>query len=114
MKNLLLSFILFTACASAQINPANITIARDSFGVPHIFAHTDPEVAYGLAWAHAEDDFNTLQLVILSGKAKLGSALGKKGAQADYVVNLLQCRQLVCAAYVGGFVPCFCHGAGAC
>ena len=72
-----------------------INIARDSFGVPHIFAPTDPEVAYGLAWAHAEDDFTTLQLMILSGKAKMASALGKKGAQADYVVNLLRCRQLV-------------------
>ncbi|MEP7144632.1 MAG: penicillin acylase family protein [Ferruginibacter sp.] len=95
MKSLLLCLVLFTGFASAQINPANITIARDSFGVPHIFAPTDAEVAYGLAWAHAEDDFNTLQLVVLSGKAKLGSALGKKGAEADYVVNLLRCRQLV-------------------
>ncbi len=95
MKNLLLSLVLFTTYSSAQINPANITIARDSFGVPHIFAPTDAEVAYGLAWAHAEDDFNTLQLVVLSGKAKLGSALGKKGAAADYVVTLLRCRQLV-------------------
>ena len=95
MKILSLFLLLFTYTATAQINPANITIARDSFGVPHIFAHTDAEVAYGLAWAHAEDDFNTLQLVVLSGKAKLGSALGKKGAQADYVVNLLRCRQLV-------------------
>ena len=95
MKNLLVSLVLFTTYSSAQINPANITIARDSFGVPHIFAPTDAEVAYGLAWAHAEDDFNTLQLVVLSGKAKLGAALGKKGAAADYVVTLLRCRQLV-------------------
>lgn len=86
---------MFANFVSAQINPANITIARDSFGVPHIFAPTDAEVAYGLAWAHAEDDFNTLQLVVLSGKAKLGTALGKKGAEADYVANLLRCRQLV-------------------
>jgi len=81
--------------AAGQINPSNITIARDSFGVPHIFSPTDPETSYGLAWAHAEDDFTTLQLVILSGKAKLGTALGRKGAEADYVVNLLRCRQLV-------------------
>lgn len=80
---------------AAQINPANITIARDSFGVPHIFAPTDPEVAYGLAWAHAEDDFATLQLVVLSGKAKLGTGLGKKGAEADYVINLLRIRKTV-------------------
>ncbi|MGZ8523082.1 MAG: penicillin acylase family protein [Chitinophagaceae bacterium] len=95
MKKILPVFLLFSLHVSAQIDPANITIARDSFGVPHIFAPTDPETAYGLAWAHAEDDFNTLQLVVLSGKARLGKVLGKQGAQADYVVNLLRCRQLV-------------------
>jgi len=89
-------FLLFPCLtSSAQINPLNIRIARDSFGVPHIFAPTDAEVAYGLAWAHAEDDFNDLQLVALTAKAKLGSALGKRGAAADYVVNLLRCRELV-------------------
>jgi acyl-homoserine-lactone acylase len=95
MKKWCFFFLLFSIHAAAQIDPNNITIARDSFGVPHIFAPTDPEVAYGLAWAHAEDDFATLQLVVLSGKAKLGSAIGKKGAEADYVINLLRCRQAV-------------------
>ncbi len=100
MKKWLFVLLLFSTNAGAQsgsyrLNPSNITIARDSFGVPHIFAPTDPEVSYGLAWAHAEDDFATLQLVVLSGKAKLGTALGKKGAEADYVINLLRCRQLV-------------------
>ena len=90
-------FFLLFVCSQcvAQINPVRITIARDSFGVPHIFAPTDAEVAYGLAWAHAEDDFNTLQLVVLSGKAKLGTGLGKKGAEADYVINLLRIRKTV-------------------
>jgi acyl-homoserine-lactone acylase len=86
---------LNTDALNAQINPQRIQIARDSFGVPHVFAPTDAEVAYGIAWAHAEDDFATLQLVVLMGKAKLGTALGKKGAEADYVINLLRCRQLV-------------------
>lgn len=95
MKGWLLIFLLSFFHGTAQINPEKITIARDSFGVPHIFAPTDPEVAYGLAWAHAEDDFATLQLVVLSGKAKLGTAIGRKGAEADYVINLLRCRQLV-------------------
>lgn len=95
MKNFFILLSIVSLESSAQINPSNITIARDSFGVPHIFAPTDPEVAYGIAWAHAEDDFTTLQLVVLSGKAKLGTALGKDGAEADYVVNLLRCRELV-------------------
>lgn len=83
----------------AQINPSGITIARDSFGVPHIFAPTDPEAAYGLAWAHAEDDFEDIQLLMLTGKMQLGSALGKTGAQADYVVHLLRCRETVDAQW---------------
>jgi acyl-homoserine-lactone acylase len=95
MKFIVLVAIFLSLETQAQINPDRIQIARDSFGVPHIFAPTDPEVAYGLAWAHAEDDFATLQLVVLMGKAKLGTALGKKGAEADYVVNLLRCRELV-------------------
>ncbi len=95
MKNFLLFFLFASLQVSAQINPANITIARDSFGVPHIFAPTDPEVAYGIAWAHAEDDFGTLQVVVQSGKGMLGKTLGKKGAEADYVIKLLRIRQTV-------------------
>lgn len=96
MKIIIPLFCLFAAANGfTQINRQNITIARDSFGVPHIFAKTDAEVAYGLAWAHAEDDFKTIQVIALSGKGLLGKAYGKKGAQADYVVALLRCREIV-------------------
>ncbi len=95
MRKILFILLLAALQSTAQINPANITIARDSFGVPHVFAPTDPEVAYGIAWAHAEDDFETLQLVVLSGKGKLGTGLGKKGAEGDYVIKLLRIRQTV-------------------
>ena len=35
-------------------------IIRDEFGVPHIYGATDPDVAYGVAIAHSEDDFLSL------------------------------------------------------
>lgn len=96
LRYVLVTIILILSSSSiAQINPSHITIARDSFGIPHIFAPTDPEVAYGIAWAHAEDDFETLQLVVLSGKNKLGTGLGRKGAEADYVIQLLRIRKTV-------------------
>jgi acyl-homoserine-lactone acylase len=78
-----------------QIHTDRINIARDTYGVPHIFAPTDPEVAYGLAWAHAEDDFKTIQTLILTGKGKLSTYLGKKGAPVDYVFGLLNTRKVV-------------------
>jgi acyl-homoserine-lactone acylase len=77
------------------IRTNQITIARDSYGIPHIFAPTDPEVAYGLAWAHAEDDFKTIQTLILTGKGKLSTYLGKKGAPVDFVFGLLNTREVV-------------------
>ena len=46
---------------SAQINPQDVTIIRDTFGVPHIYGITDADAAYGLAWAHSEDDFEHIQ-----------------------------------------------------
>ena len=53
--------ILFVSCQrvhkNSNWNTKNIQIARDEFGVPHIFGQSDADAAYGLAWAHAEDDF---------------------------------------------------------
>ena len=77
------SFLFLLNTAIAQVNPKNIDIIRDSFGVPHIYAKTDAGTAYGLAWANAEDDFETMQLGYLAGNALLSKHLGLKGASAD-------------------------------
>ncbi|MFM1879375.1 MAG: hypothetical protein RLZZ241_2241 [Bacteroidota bacterium] len=96
MKLRISLLVLFWAqqAATAQINPKNIEIVRDNYGVPHIYAPTDAEVAYGLAWAHAEDDFNTIQLSYLAGDAKLSKLLGLKGAPADFLQQLIQARKI--------------------
>ncbi len=103
MRYLFLSFLflsfLSSTIAQVRIDPAAIDIIRDSFGVPHIFAKTDAEVGYGLAYAHAEDDFKTIQLGFLSGKSMLGLYKGKSGAQIDYIAQLLRCQQIVKEKY---------------
>lgn len=90
-------FVLFGISQPAltqDYNPDSIEIIRDKWGVPHIYSPTDAGVGYGLAWAHAEDDFKTIQLTMLAGKQRLGEYLGKDGAAIDYVVALLKCRDL--------------------
>jgi acyl-homoserine-lactone acylase len=81
------------------IDPEQINIVRDGYGVPHIFAGTDAEAAYGLAWAHAEDDFQTIQKCFLASKSMLGQQNGREGAKVDYVVHLLRLRELVNTRY---------------
>lgn len=86
--------LLSTFSVSAQIDPQKVTIARDGYGVPHIFAKTDPEVSYGLAWAHAEDDFLSLQRVALPSKSLMGKAFGTNAVAADYAFALFRCREI--------------------
>ena len=53
-KYILLLFLTNLSFSYSQINPKDVEIVRDSFGVPHIYGKTDADVAYGLAWSHAE------------------------------------------------------------
>ena len=108
MKKLVLFLFLASSVGvsiAQEINPKNIQIARDKWGVPHIFGKTDAEVAYGLAWAHSEDDFATIQTSYLAGKGMLGLLKGKQGAQIDYVVQLFRAKELVESRYEKDISP---------
>ncbi len=56
------------------------TILRDEWGVPHIHGKTDADAAFGLAWAHCEDDFVTVQHAILGTRLRLPEVIGMEGA----------------------------------
>lgn len=73
----------------------NVTIVRDTFGVPHIYGKTDADAAYGLAWAHCEDAFKLIQHNLLPTKNKLGSVYGKKGVLLDYALQFFGVDTLV-------------------
>ena len=88
-------FLLSSFTIHSQINPDAVEIVRDSYGVPHIYASTDAEVAYGFAWAQAEDDFETIQQAYLAGNGLLSKHIGLKGAAADFLVQFIQSEQTV-------------------
>ena len=102
-----LVIILLFQTLPAQIVPDSITIVRDKWGVPHIFGKTDAEVAYGFAWATAEDDFETMQGQLLPIKGKMGLVYGKDGAIADVAVHVLGIRDTVEARYESDLSPEF-------
>ncbi|MBI1403407.1 MAG: acylase [Porphyrobacter sp.] len=67
-------------------------IVRDEFGVPHIYGKTDADAAFGVAIAHAEDDFSTLQDVVAMSRGRYGAIAGEEGAKVDYVYHLIDAR----------------------
>lgn len=77
------------------INPDNIEIIRDQWGVPHIFAKTDAEVAYGLAWANAQDAAVDMQDLLVIGKGMSGLYKGKEGAKSDFFRHVIQAEAIV-------------------
>src|SRR6185295_7255914 len=83
----------------------HVRILRDQWGVPHVFGRTDPDVAYGLAWAHAEDDFRTIQDSLLATRGTLASVYGSKFAPSDYLVHLMRVWETVDAAYERDLAP---------
>lgn len=84
------AFILCSTFITAQVNPNyNVTIVRDSFGVPHIFGKTDADCSYGLVYSALEDDYKTVMWGLLLSRGKLGLMLGIEGAKIDYAVQLL-------------------------
>lgn len=99
--------IIYYTILPAQVNPDRITIARDRWGVPHIFAPTDAEVAYGFGWASAEDDFKTMQDLLLPIRGLAGLVYGKEGAVQDVGVHLIGPAEIVAERYEQDLSPSF-------
>lgn len=74
-------------------------IIRDEWGVPHIHGRSDADVTFGVGWAHAEDDFATLQDVLAMTRCRYGALAGAEGAAVDYVCHLFAPRALVRRQY---------------
>src|SRR5262245_12143451 len=92
----LAALVVLTACAPASSPPVarayHPTITRDAYGVPEVHGRDDAEAAYGVAYAHAEDNFETIQLVVLLARGRLGARLGEEGARSDFLWHLLDIK----------------------
>ncbi|CAM1350068.1 penicillin acylase family protein [Tenacibaculum insulae] len=103
MRKLLYLFILALvfSCSSKPVGKelSNIKIARDVYGVPHIMAKTDAEVAYGLAWAQCEDDFVTFQELMAACKGMLGEIKGQDGLVADFGIKFMGLKEIADKKY---------------
>ena len=80
-------------------------IIRDGFGVPHIYGARDADVAFGLAYAHAEDDWATLEEVLFFSRGQLAQRNGKDAAIPDYLVAALGVWETINEKYDSDLSP---------
>ena len=89
----------------AHASKYHARIERDRFGVPHVMGSRDADVAFGMAWAHCEDDFKTIQEVGLAIRGNYAATAGKNAAVTDYLVHLFRVWENVNAKYETDLPP---------
>jgi acyl-homoserine lactone acylase PvdQ len=86
-------------CLVAAVDPRSVTIYRDSWGVPHIYARTDAGAAYGLMYAQAEDNFRQLETDYIRALGRAAEAEGRRGLSGDILYRAYEVEPRARAAY---------------
>jgi acyl-homoserine lactone acylase PvdQ len=89
------SLLALVMCAAAPLCAGSapdvfartVTIYRDSYGVPHIFAKTDAGAAYGLIYAQAEDNFWQLETDYIRALGRMSEIEGLGGITNDILIR---------------------------
>ncbi len=83
----------------------DVEILRDTWGVPHIFGKTDADAAYGLAFAHCEDDWENMEDAALLVNASMAAKHGVEAAKFDFLVQLFRVQEFVADQYERALSP---------
>ncbi len=96
------SIVALASCATSPTPAAagfDARIIRDSFGVPHIYGKRNADVAFGLAYAHAEDDWKNIEEVVRASRGTLSEIVGDSGAKSDDFILALGMTAIVARDY---------------
>jgi len=120
MREVILTILLALLChVQATANPLakDVTIYRDTYGVPHVFGRTDASTAFGFAYAQAEDNFWRVEENFISALGRSSEIYGEKSLDEDRLNHALEIPRLareeyarldkqmrsLCDAYAAGF-----------
>ncbi len=68
---------------------APVEIVRDNANVPHIFASTDPDVFFGLGYAHAQDRLWQMTILRRTAQGRLSEVFGQRTVKIDKLLRRL-------------------------
>ena len=103
---LLVAFLCLSyAVAKPQSRSGNdslardVTIYRDTYGVPHVFGRTDASTAFGFAYAQAEDNFWRVEENFINALGRASELYGEKMLDEDRLNHALEIPKLAQAEY---------------
>ncbi len=66
-----------------------VEIVRNTHNVPHIFGETDPDVFFGLGFAHAQDRMWQMQMLRRTAQGRLSEMFGRRPLRTDELMRRL-------------------------
>lgn len=67
----------------------NVTIIRDTWGIPHIYGKTDADAVFGLLYAQCEDDFKRVEMNALENLGRKAEVNGIQDLYNDLQMRLI-------------------------
>ncbi|HVF30029.1 MAG TPA: penicillin acylase family protein [Pyrinomonadaceae bacterium] len=76
-----------------------VTIYRDTYGVPHVFGRTDASTVFGFAYAQAEDNFWRIEENYMAAIGRSAEIYGERRVERDRVNRALEIPRLAREEY---------------
>ena len=93
MKNFLFLFLLSVSVAAQpfskeeitrwQKQSRQVTIIRDTWGIPHIYGKTDADAVFGFLYAQCEDDFERVEMNYVTAVGRMAEIEGESKLYND-------------------------------
>src|SRR5262245_44478465 len=77
-----------SATLTAEV-AAPVEIIRDAYGVPHVYAATEPDLFLGLGFAMAQDRLWLMDYLRRKATGRLAEILGPRYVEPDYLYRVL-------------------------
>ena len=110
MKNLLVLFLFISSrgagqnftkeeIGALQQQAKQVTIIRDTWGVPHVYGKTDADCVFGLAYAQAEDNMEQVEDNFIRAIGKGAVVHGQEAYVSDQIVHAFEFVRLAKEEY---------------
>lgn len=94
----------------------DISIIRDKYGVPHIYANNDADAVFGLMYAQCEDNFRDIEMNYIRFLGRMSEVKGQSEIYNDLKMRLLlDSTEAIadykkCTPYMKGILDAFAEG----
>lgn len=72
-----------------QQEAKQVTVIRDTWGIPHVYGKTDADAVFGLMYAQCEDDFNRVEMNYIEKLGRLAELNGEANLYSDLYLKLI-------------------------